>query len=118
MHFSFRVVSPRGSTIAVMFMLFCAAASLVLSAQPQTTSLAFVSTAWPPFTNAPGQPRFALDLVDAALGRIGATGKTAIVSAAEFTPSLLLGRFDGSAAAWKDTERERVLIFSLLIPRG
>ena len=118
MHFSFRVVSPRGSTIAVMFMLFCAAASLVLSAQPQTTSPAFVSTAWPPFTNAPGQPRFALDLVDAALGRIGATGKTAIVSAAEFTPSLLSGRFDGSAAAWKDTERERVLIFSLLIPRG
>jgi len=102
MRFSSRAVGPRGSTIAGMFLLFCTAASLVLSAQPQTTSLAFVSTAWPPFTNAPGQRRFALDLVDAALGRIGVTGKTTIVSAAEFTPSLLSGRFDGSAAAWKD----------------
>ena len=36
--------------------------SLVLSAQ--TAPLKLVSTAWPPFTNAAGQPRFALDLVE------------------------------------------------------
>jgi polar amino acid transport system substrate-binding protein len=97
-------------TPAAILILACAAVSLVVSAQ--SAPLALVSTAWPPFTNEPGQPRFALDLVEAALGRLGLTAKTTIVSAAEFTPSLLGGRFDGSAAAWKDPDRERVLIFS------
>jgi polar amino acid transport system substrate-binding protein len=95
---------------AAIFTLSCVTGSLVASAQ--TAPLTLVSTAWPPFTNAPGQPRFALDLVETALGRIGITAKTTIVSAAQFTPSLLAGQFDGSAAAWKDPEREKVLIFS------
>jgi polar amino acid transport system substrate-binding protein len=84
--------------------------SLLTQAPPARLDL--VSTAWPPFTNAPGRPRFALDLVEAALARVGVTATTAIVAAAEFTPALLSGRFDGSAAAWKDAERERTLIFS------
>jgi polar amino acid transport system substrate-binding protein len=78
----------------------------------ETSPLRLVSTAWPPFTNQPGQPRFALDLVEAALGRIGVSSTTTIVDAAQFTASLLKGDFDGSAAAWKDAERERVLVFS------
>jgi ABC-type amino acid transport substrate-binding protein len=84
--------------------------SLLSVAQPE--SLKLVSTAWPPFTNAAGQPRFALDLVEAAFGRVGVTTTTTIVAAAEFTPALLTGPFDGSGAAWKDAERERALIFS------
>ncbi len=84
--------------------------SLAATAQPARLEL--VSTAWPPFTNAPGQPRFALDLVEAALRRFGLTANTTIVSAADFTPSLVSSKFDGSAAAWKDAERERALIFS------
>lgn len=87
-------------------------AALSLAVAAQTTELRLVSTAWAPFTNAPGQPRVALDLVEAALGRIGIKSSTTIVEAAEFTPSLLSGRFDGSAAAWKDAEREKVLLFS------
>jgi ABC-type amino acid transport substrate-binding protein len=87
-----------------------AAAALITSAQ--TTALTLVSTAWPPFTNAPGEPRFALDLVEAALARFEFGAKTTIVPAAEFTPALLGGSFDGSAAAWKDSERERALLFS------
>ena len=87
-----------------------AAASLVLSAQEN--QLRLVSTAWPPFTNEPGKPRFALDLVEAALTRIGLGGTTTIVDAAQFTHALLYGEFDGSAAAWKDAERERFMIFS------
>lgn len=86
------------------------AAATILGAQ--TPTLRLVSTAWPPFTNGPGQPRFALDLVEAAFGRIGVASTTEIVPAAEFTPSLLGRRFDGSAAAWKDQEREAVLLFS------
>lgn len=90
--------------------LSIATASLVLSAQ--TAQLRFVSTAWSPFTNAPGQPRLALDLVETALGRIKVTAITNIVDAAQFTPALLTGAFDGSAAAWKDAEREKVLVYS------
>jgi polar amino acid transport system substrate-binding protein len=82
-----------------------------LHAQGQTP-LRLVSTVWPPFTNAAGQARFALDLVDEALKRIGARAETVFVDEAAFTPSILTGKYDGSAAAWKDAERERVLIFS------
>ena len=53
-----------------------------------------------------------MDLVESALGRIGLSARTTIVEPARFTPALLSGEFDGSAAAWKDAERERVLIFS------
>jgi polar amino acid transport system substrate-binding protein len=87
----------------------CTAAAVALSAQ---TPLTLVSTAWPPFTNAPGHPRFALDLVEAAFGRIGVASKTTIVDASQFTPSLLNPSFDGSGAAWKDPDRERLLLFS------
>ena len=44
--------------------------------------------------------------------RIGVSTTTSIVEAAEFTPALLTGPFDGSAAAWKDAERDRALLFS------
>ena len=74
--------------------------------------LQLVSTAWPPFTNAPGQPRFALDLVGEGLRRVGITAETVIVDEAEFTSSLLIGDFAGSPAVWKYAEREPVLIYS------
>jgi polar amino acid transport system substrate-binding protein len=88
------------------------ATGLALSAQTAAAPLRLVSTAWPPFTNEPGQPRFALDLVEAAFGRFGVSSTTTIVAAPDFTSSLLSGRFDGSAAAWKDSERARALLFS------
>ncbi len=78
----------------------------------QIVPLRLVSTAWPPFTNAAGLPRFASDLVDTALGRVGIKTETTIVEAAAFTPALLTGAYDGTAAAWKDAERERVLVYS------
>jgi polar amino acid transport system substrate-binding protein len=97
--------------------LALALACLVSLAAPsrgwsQSPKLRLVSTAWPPFTNAPGQARFALDLVDEALKRIGMAADTTIVEESGFTSMLLSGKFDGSAAAWKDAERERVLLFS------
>ena len=95
---------------ASVLVLSLAALSLAVSAQ--TTQLRLVSTAWSPFTNEPGKPRFALDLVEAGLDRIGIKASTTIVDAAQFTTSLLSDKFDGSAAAWKDAERERVLLFS------
>jgi polar amino acid transport system substrate-binding protein len=97
-------------TIAAIAALSFTAVCGILAAQ--STPLRLVSTAWPPFTNAPKQPRFALDLVEAALGRIGVNSKTVIVSAPQYTASLLSGLFDGSGAAWKDPDRERDLVFS------
>jgi polar amino acid transport system substrate-binding protein len=88
-------------------------AALVAGASAQTTELLLVSTAWSPFTNGPGQPRFALDLVETALGRVGVKSTTAFVDAPQFTAALLSDKFGGSAAAWKDAEREKVLIYSL-----
>jgi polar amino acid transport system substrate-binding protein len=101
---------------ALLLACSCPALWLVLSAQaaPQTADakLALVSTAWPPFTNPPGQPRIALDLVEAALRRVGVGATTAIVSAPQFGPALVSALFDGSAAVWKDPDRERTLLFS------
>ena len=83
-----------------------------MTAAAEGRKLKLVSTAWSPFTNAPGQPRFALDLVEEALKRIGVIAETVIVGEALLTPSLHGGEFDGSAALWKDAERERVLVYS------
>ena len=98
------------ATLAESLALACSAIPFVLSAQQ--APLLLVSTAWPPFTNENGQARFALDLVEAALGRISLTAKTSIVPAAEFTSAATSSRFDGSGAAWKDAEREQALLFS------
>jgi polar amino acid transport system substrate-binding protein len=100
----------RGLT-AIVFAT-AVAASWLTEAGQTTTQLRLVSTVWPPFTNQPSQPRFALDLVEEATRRIGITTNTFFVEAAKFTPALLTGPFDGSGAAWKDAERERVLLFS------
>ena len=86
--------------------------AMPIMAVAQGRQLQLVSTVWSPFTNALGQPRFALDLVGVALERMGIIAKTVIVDEARLTPSLLSGEFDGSAALWKDTERERALIYS------
>ena len=104
----------RSSTMRVLtsaiLLLSLAGGSLAVSGQ--TTVLLLVSTAWSPFTNGPGQPRFALDLVETALDRVGIRTSTTIVDPSQFTTALLSGKFDGSAAAWKDAEREKTLLFS------
>jgi polar amino acid transport system substrate-binding protein len=97
-----------GARILAALILF--AMSPVLSAQLRPLEL--VSTAWSPFTNPPGQPRFALDLVEEALRRVGLSANTTVVGAPDFTTALLSRQYDGSAAAWKDAERERALLFS------
>jgi polar amino acid transport system substrate-binding protein len=91
---------------------FAMAAAMAVVLCAQAASLRLVSTAWSPFTNAPGQPRVALDLVEAALGRIGVSATTTLVEPPAFTSALLTGPYDGSGAAWKDADRERVLLFS------
>jgi polar amino acid transport system substrate-binding protein len=102
--------SLKTTAFVLSFAAIVASTLVLLSAEPRTLRL--VSSSWPPFTNEAGQPRFALDLVEAALSRIGVSSTTSIVPAAQFTSALLSGAFDGSAAAWKDPQRETALIFS------
>lgn len=109
---SVRHRGTRGTTRFAGVVLLCATAMLAVHAQAQHPPLRLVSTPWPPFTNVEGQPRFALDIVEEALKRSGVEANTTIVQPAEFTTALLGGRYDGSAAAWKDLTREKVLIFS------
>ena len=44
--------------------------------------------------------------------RFNQPSTTTIVAPGQFTTTLLSGDFDGSAAAWRDAERERVLLYS------
>ena len=99
---------PRVAVLSCLLLMVVASAL----AGAQTQPLRLVSTAWPPFTNQAGQPRLALDLVEAALARINQPSATTIVEPEQFAQALLTGDFDGSAAVWKDAERERVLLYS------
>lgn len=101
-----------GAIAAVSLALAVVALSGQSTPAPTTPPLRFVSTQWPPFTDEPGRPRFALDLVEAALGRFGLTATTTIVEPAQFAAAIVGDDYDGSAAAWKDPERERALVFS------
>jgi len=98
------------------FLRLMAAAGLLvfatLTASSQGKDLRLVSTIWPPFTNVAGQPRFALDLVEAALDRSGVPSATTFVDNARFTAAITSGPFDGSGAAWRDAARETALLFS------
>jgi ABC-type amino acid transport substrate-binding protein len=105
-------IASRAVRVLALVAVSLLTASVAGTAARQPSQLSLVSTAWSPFTNEPGQPRFALDLVEDALQRIGFSATTTIVPAPQFTSLLLAGRFDGSAAVWRDAERERALIFS------
>jgi ABC-type amino acid transport substrate-binding protein len=79
---------------------------------PKPAALHLGSTPWSPFTNEAGSPRFAIDLVHAALKRMGISAETSVVAEGTLTAALVEGRFDGSPALWRDKEREGTLIYS------
>jgi polar amino acid transport system substrate-binding protein len=89
-----------------------ATAQTVGEAATKRAALHLGSTPWSPFTNEPGKPRFAIDLVHAALDRLGISEETTIVPEGTLTPALREGKFDGSPAMWRDTEREVSLVYS------
>ena len=107
-----RVISHAVLQVVAAVVVAAGGAITISDAASQDTLLRLVSTVWPPFTDAADKPRFALDLVEAALDRIGVPSATAFVDNGRFTEALTTGPFDGSAAAWRDAEREKTLIFS------
>lgn len=98
--------------IAPALLIAAAAVVATTSVRAQTQTLHLASTPWPPFTNVPGQARYAIDLVTAALQRIGITADTTIVDEGTLSPRLLRREFAGSAAMWRDAEREQTLLYS------
>lgn len=75
--------------------------------------LRLASDSWPPFTDASGGMRVAIDLVETALDRAGVPVNNELRS--DFSAVMIElkdGRLDGSPALWRDAERERFLIFS------
>jgi polar amino acid transport system substrate-binding protein len=95
--------------IAVLLVLIAAGAVLPAA---QNRSLRLVSPVRPPFTDAAPEPRFALDLVEAALQRINVSATTTLVPNGEYGNALLNGSYDGTAVAWRDSARETALLFS------
>lgn len=78
----------------------------------QATELRLASDVWPPFTNTFKKTRFAIELVHIALGRAGIQAETEILETWTVPEDLKAGRFDGSGAIWKSTEREDYLLYS------
>lgn len=74
--------------------------------------LRLVTTTWSPFAGGPGKPRFALDLVEAALERMGIGADTVVMDEERLPSALLNGAFDGSAAVWQNEAREGAMIYS------
>jgi polar amino acid transport system substrate-binding protein len=103
---------PRFHTFLLVLVLMPVASTAVAQTAARPAALQLGSTPWSPFTNAPGKPRFAIDLVQEALKRLGISADTTIVREGTLTAALLEGRFDGSPALWRDPQREEKLIYS------
>jgi ABC-type amino acid transport substrate-binding protein len=76
-------------------------------------SLHLGATAFPPFSDAAGQPRFALDLVTSALQRSGYVVNIQMVPEGTLTAALREGQLDGSPTLWRSPDREEFLLYSI-----
>ena len=83
-----------------------------LWAAEKQTEVRLASDVWPPFTNVFGQPRFAMELVHEALARAGVIAETSVVDWNDVISGIQDSKFDGSAAMWRNSERESYLRFS------
>ena len=99
-------MAKRGFMCIVV--IFSASAAIAA----ESPKLRLASDSWPPFTGGSEGQRIAIQLVNTALGRAGFSTETSIIDWKEVERGLRTGKFDGSAAIWKTTERERDLVFS------
>jgi len=96
----------RGSVCLVL--LLCASVSLAADG----AMIHLVSDSWPPFTGESEGQRVAIELVQTALERAGFSAETTIVDWKIAARGLRTGAYDGSAAIWKNADREVYLVFS------
>ena len=100
----------RGAIRFSLLFLFAAVAVSTMANEPNELHLA--SDEWPPFTGSSGSERAALELVETALDRAGIASSTKIVEWKAVEIGIRRGEFDGSAAIWRNEEREKDLLFS------
>ncbi len=86
--------------------------SAPLRQTPESVTLALASSVWAPYTDEPGKPHLALDLVHEALARANVAHQTSMVDFGDAIEGIQQGRFDGSEALWKTPEREKFLLYS------
>ena len=83
-----------------------------LSLFAQSPVLRLASDTWPPFTNVEKEKSIAMDLVKEALARTGVKVDYTIVEFDDVISGIDEAKYDGSAALWKDREREEKYVFS------
>ena len=99
--------------LALSILLLVPASTLAQGGDESGNSpISLASVPWPPFSAKDGESRFAIDLVEEALAKAGFASQTQIVDHGTLTDALEEGRFDGSPAMWRSTEREEFLLYS------
>jgi len=93
-----------------LFFLILIFFSFITQAQQQVLNLA--SDVWPPFTNSENKKTIALDIVRTALEKMNYNTFYEILEFKDVVNGINSGVFDGSAALWKNKEREQTLLFS------
>lgn len=92
--------------ITFLFIITC------LNTHAQRQELKLASDIWPPFTNVEKEKSIATDLVQIALERIGVNSKSNITNFEDVLSGIENNNYNGSAALWKDSKREKNLLFS------
>ena len=94
----------------IYIVLLCLFVASGISAQGLTLELA--SDKWPPFTDVRGEKQVASALVKEALLRINIGQRTTIMEFGAVLEGLKDGTYHGSAALWKNVERQEYLLYS------
>ena len=82
------------------------------SDKPTSPKLRILSASWPPFVDTEDNPRVAIDLVSQALARAGYIAVNDVGEIDTVLSELQAGSYDGSAALWRNEEREQYLLYS------
>ena len=114
MKISNRAKSFRQVVVVIAVVLLTGVLGTAEAESVRTNTLRLGSDVWPPFTDAPGNLRVAIDLVHAALARGKIEAHTSLRdSFSDLIDEIRDGAsLDGSAALWRNEERERFLLFS------
>jgi ABC-type amino acid transport substrate-binding protein len=107
-----RYIRNRAGILLTLLLL---AIPLSGSSEDSPPLLRLVSDYWPPFTAEEGSSRVAIELVQIALTRAGHPASNTILSGdfAAVVQRIESGEYDGSAALWKTSDREKFLHFSV-----
>lgn len=89
------------------------ALSITVHLLAQEPILKLASDPWPPFTNTDEKGALALDLVKFALKRSGRDVDFEIKPFTQVVDGILKEKYDGSAALWKNKQREEVMLYSM-----